>query len=99
MSDKQLELFDFEDECSLYSLIENEYIPNENYEIEYKSAQNGFPKELWKSYSAFANTNTGVIILGISEKRNEITVEGLIDWQIEQYQKQFWNDCNNPNIV
>jgi predicted HTH transcriptional regulator len=99
MNDTQLELFDFEDECSLYSLVENEYIPNENYEIEYKSAQDGFPKELWKTYSAFANTNTGVIILGINEKRNAITVEGLTDWQIEQYKKQFWNDCNNPNTI
>jgi predicted HTH transcriptional regulator len=98
-NDKHLELFDFEGENSLFSLINKEYLPREYYEIEYKSAQDGFPKEFWKSYSAFANTNTGIIILGVNEKKGDIVVEGLTDEQIEKYKKQFWNDCNNPNTI
>ena len=87
MKEKQLKLFDLDDFQEVYSLIENEFLPDEYFEIEYKSAQGGFPKEFWKSYSAFANTNTGFIILGIKEKNGEFTIEGLDDDTIQKYQK------------
>lgn len=99
MKEKQLELFSFNDEISLFELIGNEFLPDEYYEIEYKSARNGFPKDLWKTYSAFANTNTGFIILGVSERKGIIQIEGLNDEQIKGYKKQFWDDCNNPNTI
>ncbi len=99
MSGQQLDLFTFDDNYSIFSLLESEYLRNESYEIEYKSAKEGFPKDFWKTYSAFANTNTGIIILGVSEKRGALTIEGLGDEQIEKYKKQFWDDCNNPNTI
>ena len=41
----------------------------ENSEVEYKSAAGGFPKaEFWRSFSALANTNGGIIVLGVKEK-------------------------------
>lgn len=95
----QLKLFDINDELSFYSLIDESFLPDENFEIEYKSGKEGFPKELWKSYSAFANTNTGFIIIGIKESKNGLIIEGLSDEQIESYKKEFWNNCNNPNTV
>lgn len=95
----QLKLFDINDELSFYSLIDENFLPDENFEIEYKSGKEGFPKELWKSYSAFANTNTGFIIIGIKESKNGLIIEGLSDEQIESYKKEFWNNCNNPNTV
>ena len=39
----------------------------ESSQVEYKKAKNNFPKDAWKSYSAFANTTGGYLILGISE--------------------------------
>ncbi|HRO44826.1 RNA-binding domain-containing protein [Agriterribacter sp.] len=99
MKEKQLNLFDFDDDYSLYQLLQSEFLPGEYYEIEYKSGKEGFPKELWKSYSAFANTNTGIIVIGIKDKRGVFTIEGLTDEQITQYKKQFWDECNNPNTV
>lgn len=99
MADNQLDLFDFSDDLSIYSLLTKEFLPHEYFEIEYKSGKDGFPKELWKTYSAFANTNTGIIVLGVSEKKGEFSVEGLTDEQIEKYQKQFWDECNNPNTI
>src|SRR5690554_860066 len=99
MKEKQLNLFDFDDEYSILSLIQSEYIPDEYFEIEYKSGKDGFPKELWKTYSAFANTNTGIIVIGVSEKKGTFTIEGLSDEQITKYQKNFWDDCNNPNTI
>ncbi len=99
MSGQQLDLFGFDDSHSIFSLIDLEYLPKEYYEIEYKSAKEGFPKDFWKTYSAYANTNTGIIILGVSEKQRSFTIEGLTDEQIEKYKKQFWDDCNNPNSI
>ena len=98
MSDTQLQLFEFYDD-PLLRIIENGFPENEFYDLEYKSAQGGFPKEMWKTYSAFANTNTGIIVLGISEKKGKISIDGLNDEQIVAYQKQFWDDCNNPNTI
>lgn len=99
MKEKQLNLFDYDDEYSIFSLLHSEFIPDEYFEIEYKSGKEGFPKELWKSYSAFANTNTGIIVIGVSEKKGAFSIEGLTDEQISKYQKQFWDDCNNPNTI
>lgn len=35
--------------------------------LEYKKAENNIPKDFWSTYSAFANTAGGFILLGISE--------------------------------
>ena len=99
MKEKQLNLFDINDEFLIYSLINSEFLPEEYNEVEYKSGKGGFPKELWKTYSAFANTNSGVVIIGVKDKNGLLTIEGLTDEQISSYQIQFWNECNNPNNV
>ena len=99
MKEKQPDLFGLEDIISFSSLVEEEFPSNEYHEIEYKSAKGGFPRELWKTYSAFANTNSGIIVLGIEETKTGIYIEGLNEEQIEKYKKQFWNECNNPNTI
>jgi len=80
MKNKQLNLIEFDEELSIVRIIDGEFISNEYHEIEYKSAQGGFPKEFWKTYSAFANTNTGIILLGVEEKRNgSFIIEHSVD--------------------
>ena len=59
----------------LYTLVQN----GESSEVEFKSARGGFPGSFWESYSAFANTNGGTIILGVQEKDNKFLLDGLTE--------------------
>lgn len=51
-------------------MIANQQFIREKAEIEYKEAKNSVPKDLWHTYSAFANSCGGFILLGIKE--NEV---------------------------
>ena len=50
---------------------------SENAAVEFKRAKGGVPADFWPSYSAFANTDGGTVILGIREKDGKREVEGL----------------------
>jgi ATP-dependent DNA helicase RecG len=49
----------------------------EDRELEFKAARGGLPRSLWESYSAMANTDGGLIILGVKESGGGYVVEGL----------------------
>ncbi|MGM9833408.1 MAG: helix-turn-helix domain-containing protein, partial [Candidatus Limisoma sp.] len=70
----------------------------ENSRLEAKSAKGGFPNSIWETYSAFANTNGGVILLGVKETKDGILQpESGID--AEKLRKDFWNMVNNRQKV
>lgn len=77
-------------EFDVYTLIEND-------EIECKESLGGLPKDLWETYSAFANTNGGTLFLGIKEKKGKFFVTGVKD--IESIIKDLWDNLNNPKKV
>jgi ATP-dependent DNA helicase RecG len=68
----------------------------ENSEIEWKAARGGLPKSIWETYSSFANTNGGIILLGIEERDNGYEIVGV---DVEKILKEFWNNANNPQKV
>jgi ATP-dependent DNA helicase RecG len=43
---------------------------------EFKSARGGFPGSFWESYSAMANSEGGVILLGVREKGGDSSHKG-----------------------
>ena len=75
----------------------------ENYQFEVKSAQgrdgNGeVPKDVWESYSAMANSEGGMLLLGAKElKDGSLDFLGIKD--IEKVQKDFWTTVNNTQKV
>ena len=45
--------------------------------VEFKRGRGGVPVDFWPSYSAFANTDGGTIVLGVREKDGKLEIEGL----------------------
>ena len=70
----------------------------ENNRIEAKKSLGGLPKSIWETYSAFANTLGGIILLGVVE--NEDHSFSSVDLQeAEKLIREFWDIVNNPNKV
>ena len=88
-----LEEWDFIDYID--SLIQKE----ETVDLEFKIAKDGLPNSLWDTYSSFANTDGGIIVLGVKEHKQQFIIEGLTKEQIGQYKKDFWNQANNPDCI
>lgn len=62
---------------------------SENNRIEAKKARGGLPESIWESYSAFANTLGGVILLGVVENKDlSLNPIGLTNPQ--QLIDEFW---------
>ena len=71
---------------------------HENNRIEAKRAAGGLPSSLWESYSAFANTQGGIILLGVEERADKsLCAVDLPD--PEKLVKEFWDTINNRQKV
>ena len=71
----------------------------ENQEVEFKESKNKLSKSLWETYSSFANTKGGFIILGIKEdKKTKIcAIEGVEN--ANNILKDFWSIINNKEKI
>ena len=71
--------------------------------LECKKAQHGLPNSLWETYSAFANTNGGTILLGMGEDlsatahSNRFSIVGLSD--SDKLCRDIWNTVNSHEKV
>ncbi len=72
---------------------------HENVNIEVKSAEKGVPSSVWDTYSSFANTFGGTIILGIGEDRKTKKFLPLGVDNPEQIILDIWNTLNNRQKI
>lgn len=78
-------------------------LQGERITLECKKATTNVPDNVWDTYSAFANTYGGTILLGIYEDLTEkdvakrFTILGVED--SGKIKKDFWNQANNPQKI
>ncbi len=81
---------------NLMDLIENLIKAKESRYLEFKTSQNTLPKSFWETYSSFANTQGGYIILGV-EENNLNNIVGVND--VEKIKKEIFSGANNKAKV
>lgn len=74
----------------------------ERINIEYKEATNELPKSVWETYSSFANTIGGTIVLGIKERRNRTIEQGRFEVtgvnDTDKILNSFWDTINSDKV-
>jgi ATP-dependent DNA helicase RecG len=68
----------------------------EDRDIEFKAAQGGFPRAVWETVSAFANTSGGIIVLGITENNGKFEIAGIR--KPSSLIKDFWDTHNSWTV-
>ena len=86
-------------EKELLQILENIQEVAENEELEFKGGKGGFPGSFWETYSAFANTNGGVCIIGLKERKGQLVSDNLTSVDIDQLQKDLWSGLANKNKI
>jgi predicted HTH transcriptional regulator len=67
----------------------------ENESIEAKRSEGGLPESLWETYSAFANTKGGIILLGVEEDFDKTLHACGVD-NAQMLVDAFWRAVRDP---
>ena len=75
----------------------NQY--RENNRLEAKKSQGGLPRSIWETYSAFVNTDGGLILLGVVENKEDKSFSAVPLEDPSQLAADFWNTLCIPGVV
>jgi len=79
-------------------LSDDQCLNEEDAFFEAKSAKGGIPLSMWETYSAFANSFGGTIVLGLETAEDgALTVKGIED--TDKTVNEIWDTINNPQKV
>lgn len=74
---------------------------HEDQRLELKRAGFSLPRDVWETYSAFANTEGGEIVLGVDdyvdEGERKYRISGVDE--PERLMKEFWDQIRDRNLV
>ena len=70
----------------------------ENNRLEAKKALGGLPQSMWETYSAFANSMGGVILLGVEEYPDK-SLHAIDLPDPAGLLQDFWSTVNNSDVV
>lgn len=62
-----------------------------------RDGQGALPEDFWPTYSAFANTNGGMVLLGVREKKGQFQLEGIAN--PAKVRKELFDNLNNRKQV
>ena len=58
-----------------------------------RDGKGALPEDFWPTYSAFANTEDGIVVLGVREKQEQFIVEGLVN--VAKVRKELFDALNH----
>jgi ATP-dependent DNA helicase RecG len=62
-----------------------------------RDGMGALPEDFWPTYSSFANTEGGIVLLGVSEKSGRFVIEGIVN--IPKVRKELFDGLNNRQKV
>ena len=71
-------------------------VNGETTHLECKLAKNSIPANFWETYSSLANTDGGMILLGVKEENHAFSIEGVADAQ--KIVTDFWNTVHGDKV-
>ena len=82
--------------------IREALLKGERVTLECKKAKSEMPKSIWQTYSAFANTIGGMILLGVDENMQEKDIQKRYQIiGVDEPRKivtDFWNTLNSDKV-
>lgn len=62
-----------------------------------RDGHGALPEDFWPTYSAFANTEGGVVLLGVREKQGAFTIKGIPN--VSKVRKELFDSLNNRQKI